>query len=341
MWKKAYLAGAALCAILAAGQAQAADPIVIYAPTSDISVNVMAHQGPHVAGSNVNNTNGTQTYLNIGSGGSASSAGALAGVSGDAYIPGNSGDKPITATAHGSASLAEGTMKASVLTTGPDNFGTPGGDVSAKIADTLYFTNTTGGDLALGLTFTFEGGVVTQTPLSPSSSGYGSLLVAGCGSCGNLRFAADGAGVGDQVSAFWNDLDGVYNIASWGGLIPVFGDSGHWHTESFGEIGALISTTILIPAGESTLGLQALLNVSCRSGDSCDFGHTAKFGFGPLPTGLSYTSASGLFLSSVAGPIDPGGGGGGVPEPATWAMMILGFGLAGAAIRSRRFATAA
>lgn len=32
------------------------------------------------------------------------------------------------------------------------------------------------------------------------------------------------------------------------------------------------------------------------------------------------------------GPIDPGG----VPEPSTWAVMILGFGMAGAAVRRRR-----
>jgi PEP-CTERM motif len=30
------------------------------------------------------------------------------------------------------------------------------------------------------------------------------------------------------------------------------------------------------------------------------------------------------------------GGGGGVPEPATWAMMLFGFGLVGGAVRSRR-----
>jgi len=37
-------------------------------------------------------------------------------------------------------------------------------------------------------------------------------------------------------------------------------------------------------------------------------------------------------------PVDPGvpGGVGGVPEPSTWAMMILGFGLAGGAMRHRR-----
>ena len=43
-----------------------------------------------------------------------------------------------------------------------------------------------------------------------------------------------------------------------------------------------------------------------------DFGNTASFTFDPLPAGVSYTSASGDFLTAV-------------PEPSTWAMMILGF----------------
>ena len=36
-----------------------------------------------------------------------------------------------------------------------------------------------------------------------------------------------------------------------------------------------------------------------------------------------------------------GAGNGGVPEPATWAMMIAGFGLAGAAMRRRERSAAA
>ncbi len=41
------------------------------------------------------------------------------------------------------------------------------------------------------------------------------------------------------------------------------------------------------------------------------------------------------FGSDVPGP------GGGVPEPATWAMLIMGFGLVGSAARRRRVARAA
>jgi hypothetical protein len=43
-----------------------------------------------------------------------------------------------------------------------------------------------------------------------------------------------------------------------------------------------------------------------------------------------------LKLNATAIPGGPGGGAGAVPEPATWAMMILGFGAAGSALRSRR-----
>jgi hypothetical protein len=44
-----------------------------------------------------------------------------------------------------------------------------------------------------------------------------------------------------------------------------------------------------------------------------------------LPTGVTYTSASGRFLTAA-----------GVPEPAGWACLICGLGLLGAAARGRR-----
>lgn len=67
-----------------------------------------------------------------------------------------------------------------------------------------------------------------------------------------------------------------------------------------------------------------------------DFGNTATFSW-DLPTGVSAASSSGRFLSEAT----PGA----VPEPSTWAMLIVGFGLIGASLRSRRatarFASAA
>jgi PEP-CTERM motif len=48
--------------------------------------------------------------------------------------------------------------------------------------------------------------------------------------------------------------------------------------------------------------------------------------------GLSLEFSKGIEQPAVV----PGGGAGGVPEPAAWALMVGGFGLAGAALRSRR-----
>ena len=333
MRKSAYVLGAALAAVLAAGQAQA---YVVYGPKSQVDVSTIAHQGPNVLGANVSNTNGVETSIGAGPGSTAASSGSLAGVVGDTYSPGGNGDRTFSATAHGSASLATGQLKASIATTGPENYGTPGGDVTAQFADTLYFHNGTADALALSLTYSFEGAFASLTPTA-SSSGSASLWLAGCGSCGNIVFAADGRGIGDYIQAAFDDANGVYAINSGNGGVPIFGDANHWHTEALGSgVGALMSTTLLIPTGDSTMGLQALFNLSCRSADQCDFGHTATFGFGALPTGLTFTSESGTFLSAVSGPIDPGGGVGGVPEPATWAMMILGFGLIGTTARARR-----
>ena len=52
-------------------------------------------------------------------------------------------------------------------------------------------------------------------------------------------------------------------------------------------------------------------------------------------------ASANAYLYSVTPPppcTGPSCGGGGVPEPATWAMMILGFGGVGAIIRQRRYA---
>jgi len=50
-------------------------------------------------------------------------------------------------------------------------------------------------------------------------------------------------------------------------------------------------------------------------------------------TGGNFNGASGIGQGIAPDPVDPGGGG--VPEPASWAMLIAGFGLVGAAMRRR------
>ena len=60
----------------------------------------------------------------------------------------------------------------------------------------------------------------------------------------------------------------------------------------------------------------------------CDFGHTARVGL-EVPNGVSFTSDSGVFLTAANGV--PA-----VPEPATWALMLAGFGVIGGVAKRRR-----
>jgi len=53
--------------------------------------------------------------------------------------------------------------------------------------------------------------------------------------------------------------------------------------------------------------------------------------------GFNFGGANGITFTAEAG----AGGNGGVPEPASWALMIAGFGLAGAALRRRTAQAAA
>lgn len=73
------------------------------------------------------------------------------------------------------------------------------------------------------------------------------------------------------------------------------------------------------------------LMLQAQATDNANFGHTIGTRL-VLPQGVSFTSASGLFLTQSPGA---------VPEPATWAMMIGGFGLVGATMRRRGWSAAA
>ena len=76
-----------------------------------------------------------------------------------------------------------------------------------------------------------------------------------------------------------------------------------------------------------TLGISNYLSGFTTTGGSFAYGNTSSLSF-ILPTNVTFTSASGVFLSALNQNA--------VPEPATWAMMLFGFGIVGSAMRRGR-----
>ena len=229
-----------------------------------------------------------------------------------------------SATAAVSADLSTASLHLYGSDTGLDNFYTGGAytDSQASLSDTLHFT-VSGADgstvTAIGVIFTLEG-VIHQSGTSLDASTSGEIA-------GGLNF-----GSSDARFDLVNRGSG-YGTSSTGGLTVVnYLDTyphnypGIWTTNADHTVNTFTETYYLVGASaDIAFDLNASLN--CGDGMVCDYGNTAKFALN-LPTGTSFTSDSGVFLT--------GGAAGGVPEPASWAMMLVGFGGLGAVLRRQR-----
>lgn len=323
---------------LQAGAALANQP-VIYSPQTRAQASAAVHRGPHVASANADYRNGSVDAVNTfgAPGATIAGGGSSPGTTfADAAITGGSGERTFTAEAHSIADLATGTLKAWTATTGGENFGTPSGGALAQLQDTLFFNNTSGAAQIATLTMRFDGAMVNPFASNPGGS-LGFSLLCFSSNCYNGEGTGDRivfANTGHAISGGWNYYFS-YNGSCFGeNIFCGQGGAADWmsnaSTPGFGPlVDGYISTSILVPTGETSIGLAAYLSLDCRGGSSCDFGHTSAFSFDALPSGLSFSSASGLFLTANQAT-------GAVPEPATWAMMIGGFGMIGGAMRRRK-----
>lgn len=94
-------------------------------------------------------------------------------------------------------------------------------------------------------------------------------------------------------------------------------------------------------AANSVFTLAALLYVDDLNAGTIDFFHTAKVSSVTLSPGATITSASGTLLAKADGSYgyvaaDAAAAVSAAPEPATWAMMILGVSLVGITLRRSR-----
>jgi hypothetical protein len=175
------------------------------------------------------------------------------------------------------------------------------GTASARMQDALTFTNTTGQTVDILVTWTFDGTVV-PTAISPGSPVY-TLTSDFCLATGST------CAFGGNPNEFqFNDSTGSITNAmpssGWvsSSLIP----GGNSTSESFQGLFA-------IPTGMTTENLLASLFVGCTMAN-CDFIHTGTLDLGPLPSGVSFTSASGVLLTQAAE----------TPEPSSMLLILTG-----------------
>ncbi|MEZ5891862.1 MAG: hypothetical protein R3C58_01750 [Parvularculaceae bacterium] len=226
----------------------------------------------------------------------------------------NSASASQTAGAHaeGTSELSSGSLHAYAQTSilGPltgANFS--GSFVHSVFSDTVYFTNTTNDAIALDVFLAMDGFLDGPPGFNSGFGGYGNLGLSGCGACGNAQNQAisylGGPVVGSSVNVMFSG-NGVYNINDFGNLLGDYWTATTEWDESTGELRALLTSKILIPVGETSLGIRSILDLDCR-GDNviCDFGHTSSFQFGPLADGLSFTSQSGVFNAVRQPDVDP------------------------------------
>jgi hypothetical protein len=221
--------------------------------------------------------------------------------------------------ASASANLATGVLGA--YASGP-NCSTPNasgcdssGTAIAEMQDSLTFTNTSGVTQDIDVNWSFDGTTVGLGTFP--STVVTSLFCFGPGTiCGGNPNSGIHTPLNAGQSFMFSYQDGsvLTNSAPTtpGWVSTGMSPGANATSETFYGVFA-------VPAGVSTDSLNAYLDVACQIA-TCDFSHTRSFSLGALPSGVTFSSASGVLLTDS------------VPEPETWALSLC----AGALLALRR-----
>jgi len=194
-----------------------------------------------------------------------------------------------------------------------------GTNTYATLADTLHFTvpgAAADTRTAINLVLTVEGSFTN--PFTEGDGGASGEIFGG------LNFGHSAA----RFDLKSNLSTGYVTTVGYLDTYPS-GAPGVW-TSNAGLTRNVYTETYFLTGASGDIAVALSANMPCQA-YVCNFENTAKIALG-LPTGVTFTSDSGVFLAGTAG---------GVPEPAAWVMMLAGFGIVGTAVRRRRTTFAA
>ena len=210
----------------------------------------------------------------------------------------------VTGTASGSSEASANLQAGTVGSKAASNTFNSSGSASAELYEDLTFFVAGGGSRQVTVTSSLDGSIGSFANAN-SLSGLSYNMNFGAS---NFSYVSQGSQLGFAFNtgtpAGWDNF-GFTNVT----------ETGFDFTGSF-----------TVTDGEKRSFSQRLYLI-CQEGVTCDFSNTGRVGL-QLPPGVSFTSGSGVFLQPPAT--------GAVPEPASWAMMIAGFGLAGGVMRRKR-----
>lgn len=235
---------------------------------------------------------------------------------------------PAYSRARAAASLANASLHVSVANNA-DSGGFVAGSTLATLHDTLNFhvagadANTT---TRVQFQFAIDGSMVNDgrttiygEPGSGSLVSYFSLDNMASGGFGSPEYSL-------MAGATWENYRGIFTLPATG-MVDDRGNlaQGSWST--------LTLNSMVFDGYFDILGADAVINptlsiaLDCSIGLQCDYGNTAKLRFTSLPSTVSFTSNSGVFMSGLAPSAS-------VPEPGS--LVLLGLGLGAAGLLRRR-----
>lgn len=190
---------------------------------------------------------------------------------------------------------------------------------AASLSDTLHFT-IAGADSStvtlVPVSFAFDGLLTPGRPYGPTATLYYNF------SFGNARAYE----FGDYGAGYYNGTS--YPTFSF----PVAqGQTSGWESASFTSYDpqdTRFSGIYAITGASADIPIAFGLQIIAGNNVTLDYSHAGSISIGHVD-GVSFTSDSGVFLTAASNV-------GSVPEPASWALLVAGFGSIGAIARRRR-----